>query len=58
MEKNPFSIYDFFGYLFPGMLTLLIIIHITFLKEGASISDYFSIVSFMHNLQLNGGNQH
>lgn len=56
MEKNPFSIYDFFGYLFPGMLTLLIIIHITFLKEGASISDYFSIVSFMH--KLNGGNQH
>ena len=43
MEKNPFSFYDFLGYLFPGMLTLLIVIHITYLKEPSSISDYFSI---------------
>lgn len=47
MEKNPFSFYDFLGYLFPGMLTLLIVIHITYLKEPSSISDYFSIAGFM-----------
>lgn len=51
MEKNPFSFYDFLGYLFPGMLTLLIVIHITYLKEPSSISDYFSIAGFMHTFK-------
>lgn len=63
MEKNPFSFYDFLGYLFPGMLTLLIVIHITYLKEPSSISDYFSIVQVLciplrTNCLLNGGNLH
>lgn len=51
MEKNPFSIYDFLGYLFPGLLALLIIIHLIYLKEDASIIDYFSITSFMHTFK-------
>lgn len=41
----------FLGYLFPGMLTLLIVIHITYLKEPSSISDYFSIAGFMHTFK-------
>lgn len=33
------------------MLTLLIVIHITYLKEPSSISDYFSIAGFMHTFK-------
>lgn len=51
MEKNPFSFYDFLGYLFPGMLTLLIVIHITYLKDSPSICDYFSITDFMNTVK-------
>lgn len=51
MEKNPFSFYDFLGYLFPGLLALLIIIHIVYLKEWTSIIDYFSINDFIHTFK-------
>ena len=51
MEKNPFSFYDFLGYLFPGMLTLLIVIHIIYLKDTPSICDYFSIAGFMDTVK-------
>lgn len=51
MEKNPFSFYDFLGYLFPGMLTLLIVIHIIYLKDTPSICDYFSITDFMNTVK-------
>ena len=37
MEKNPFSIYDFMGYLFPGILTLFFI---QFLWDGNKDSLY------------------
>ncbi len=50
MEKNPFSFYDFLGYLFPGMLSVLIIIHILFLKSSCGIIDYFSISTFVETL--------
>lgn len=51
MEKNPFSFYNFLGYLFPGMLTLLIVIHIIYLKDTPSICDYFSITDFMNTVK-------
>ena len=62
MEKNPFSFYDFLGYLFPGMLTLLIVIHITYLKEpsqSATISVLQVLcIPLRTNCLLNGGNLH
>lgn len=42
MEKNPFSLYDFLGYLFPGLLSLLAIRYFVY----TSCDDYFSIKSF------------
>lgn len=47
MDKNPFSFYDFLGYLFPGMMTLLIIIHLIYIDNPTSISDYFNIEKFI-----------
>lgn len=56
MSKNPFSIYDFLGYLFPGIITLMLLIFIVSLsKEGkaAEIEDYFRINEFSRVLTQN-----
>lgn len=56
MSKNPFSIYDFLGYLFPGIITLMLLIFIVSLsKEGkaAEIEDYFRISEFSRVLTQN-----
>ena len=45
MEKNPFSIYDFMGYLFPGILTL-------FLLQSFMGEDTFSIKDLLDLEQI------
>ena len=51
MTKNPFSFYDFLGYLFPGMVSLFLIIFVTHLKElygsDIPIEKYFSLTEFL-----------
>jgi hypothetical protein len=50
MDKNPFSLYDFLGYLFPGAILLILIIFIKpiFFQEAKCIdmSDFFSYNKF------------
>ena len=45
MNKNPFSIYDFLGYLFPGLIFLVIIFFISQTKS-APIDDYFDFSKY------------
>ena len=47
MNKNPFSFYDFLGYLFPGLIAMMVIAYIVFLGLSASIEDYFNIKNFI-----------
>lgn len=44
MNKNPFSIYDFLGYLFPGafVLTLLYYFHVNKVENFSNLSDYYA----------------
>lgn len=51
MDKNPFSLYDFLGYLFPGLLTMLIIIHIKNINGTTDVEDYISISKFMNTFK-------
>ncbi len=53
MNKNPFSIYDFLGYLFPGLSAMLIVIYIIFLGTEASIEEYFSFATFLDIFKKN-----
>ena len=53
MNKNPFSIYDFLGYLFPGLSAMLIVIYIIFLGTEASIEEYFSSATFLDIFKKN-----
>lgn len=53
MEKNPFSVYDFLGYVFPGAITLMIIrlvyyLHIHELLLSLYSSDLF-VESLLHD---------
>ncbi len=51
MNKNPFSLYDFLGYLFPGLIALMLVIYIVYAKDkGFSIEEYFYISNFMQML--------
>lgn len=43
MEKNPFSIYDFFGYLFPGFFFLIILVVFLPFNAELNASDYFKL---------------
>lgn len=43
MEKNPFSIYDFFGYLFPGIFFLIVSIIFVPFQPYDDIASYFKI---------------
>lgn len=47
MNKNPFSFYDFLGYLFPGLVAMMLIVQIVFLGTSAPIEDFFSIEKFI-----------
>lgn len=55
MRKNPFSLYDFLGYVFPGALTILIVY---FFSENTEIEGsmglYHSAVSFLSKFNTNG----
>lgn len=45
MNKNPFSIYDFLGYLFPGLVALMAVTYVAFSSEQ-SVNKLFSITNF------------
>ena len=45
MNKNPFSIYDFLGYLFPGLVVLLTVVYVYY-SECDSINCLFSVRNF------------
>lgn len=49
MEKNPFSLYDFLGYLFPGLISLLVVRYFVY----TPCENYFSIGSFPVIFQWN-----
>lgn len=52
MNKNPFSFYDFLGYLFPGIIILTLTVFIVALaKENAPIEKYFYINKFVSVFQ-------
>ncbi len=50
MKQNPFSLYDFLGYVFPGALAIIIICFFNQLNEITSIKQFFE--SGMNFLQL------
>ena len=50
MEKNPFSVYDFLGYVFPGSITLIIIIFIYFLHTHELLLSFYSSEFFIESL--------
>ncbi|MCM1140859.1 MAG: hypothetical protein NC453_20000 [Muribaculum sp.] len=41
MRKNPFSLYDFLGYVFPGLIALYLVFVIASADEILSVSDFF-----------------
>lgn len=45
MNKNPFSIYDFLGYLFPGLIFLVMIFFISHIKS-APVDEYFDFSKY------------
>lgn len=47
MEKNPFSIYDFLGYVFPGSIMLMVIIFAHFLHTHELLLDLYSSELFI-----------
>ena len=52
MNKNPFSFYDFLGYLFPGIIFLtLLVFAVALAKENAPIDEYFHINKFVSVFQ-------
>ena len=56
MNKNPFSFYDFLGYLFPGIIFLtLLVFAVTLAKENAPIGEYFHINKFVSVFQEKQG---
>lgn len=55
MRKNPFSLYDFLGYVFPGALSIVIIYFFTKLNSVGSVSSiYADVESFLNNINING----
>ena len=50
MEKNPFSVYDFLGYVFPGSITLMIIIFIYFLHTHELLLSLYSCNLFVESI--------
>lgn len=57
MGKNPFSLYDFLGYLFPGMVTLMLIVFLVHLHktygQSIPIDSYFRIKEFATAIEEN-----
>lgn len=55
MNKNPFSLYDFLGYLFPGLATLTLAAFIIYLYKvygiSISINNYIHIKEFANALE-------
>lgn len=53
MEKNPFSIYDFMGYLFPGILVMFILCYV--FCGYFNPYDIFNLEAFVHAFKLDIG---
>lgn len=53
MEKNPFSIYDFMGYLFPGVLAMFIICYVC--CGSFNPDDIFNFEDFISAFKLDVG---
>lgn len=55
MNKNPFSLYDFLGYLFPGLATLMLTAFVIYLYKvygiSISIDNYIHIKEFANALE-------
>ncbi len=52
MNKNPFSINDFLGYLFPGLVALMLLMYVIYMSgEEASIVDLFYLSNFLGMLE-------
>lgn len=55
MTKNPFSFYDFLGYLFPGLTTLMLTAFVMYLYKtnglNVSIDNYIQINDFVDALE-------
>lgn len=60
MNKNPFSIYDFLGYLFPGLIFGVIMAFLWHLDRGP-IQDYLIFPNILMSLRkvriMIGGSQ-
>lgn len=50
MEKNPFSVYDFLGYVFPGAITLMIIRLVYYLHTHELLLSLYSCDLFVESL--------
>ena len=59
MTKNPFSLYDFLGYLFPGMAVLMLTFFLVHLNktygQSIPIDCYFKIKEFVAAIEENKG---
>lgn len=59
MTKNPFSLYDFLGYLFPGMAALMLTVFLVHLnktyEQSIPIDCYFKIKEFVAAIEGNKG---
>lgn len=52
MNKNPFSIYDFLGYLFPGLIFLVTVFFVCHVKS-VPLQEYFDLSTY-HDLFKKG----
>ena len=43
-DKNPFSIYDFLGYLFPGIVAIFVV----FIVRQSVVSPYYDLFDCLH----------
>lgn len=50
MNKNPFSIYDFMGYLFPGLLLIIIIVYVR--NDSFEISNVFHFRTLLDSVDI------
>ena len=53
MNKNPFSFYDFLGYLFPGLVAMMLLTYCVIQGVSSPIEQYFSITTFTNMFSEN-----
>ena len=52
MSKNPFSLYDFMGYLFPGLLFIIIMVYV--FNEDFDVANIFRMKSLVDAVGIGG----